>query len=253
MREQAYNAFRYAYRVVFVANSTRRGWEPLNTNNNFATIQNGLDIERLRARCGPRDRKDARAQTQLSESTIAVVLLGTVCERKGQLDLLRALPMLPRAAVSRLRIFIVGDCGNDYSALLHAEADALVPELRARVAIVPQTNDPYLYLQAADISVFCSRLESYPRVILESMAFDLPIITTPVFGIAEQVENGVNALFYQPGDVAELALHLNRLISDDDLRRKFARNSRQVLQGLPDHGTMLDGYARLFSEGRRLR
>ena len=72
--------------------------------------------------------------------------------------------------------------------------------------------------------MFCctSRIESYPLVIMEAMAAGLPIITTPVFGIAEQVQPSVNALIYQPGDVAALARHLASLAEDEALRRSMA-------------------------------
>ncbi|MFC0470044.1 hypothetical protein ACFFHM_05770 [Halalkalibacter kiskunsagensis] len=35
------------------------------------------------------------------------------------------------------------------------------------------------------------------------MAFNLPIITTPIFGVKEQVVENQNALFYKPGNVIQ--------------------------------------------------
>jgi glycosyltransferase involved in cell wall biosynthesis len=223
-------------------------WEPLNSHANFATIHNGLDLDRVRTRTANRDRQTIRASLRILPSEIAVVLLGTVCERKGQVDLVRALALLPQDLVSRSRFFIVGDGPTPYSSLLHATAAKLSSDRAARLAIVPATDDPYGYFQAADIAVCCSRLESYPRVILEAMAFHLPIITTPVFGIAEQVQEQVNGFFYEPDDVDQLAVCLARLISDDALRARLASNSRRVLEGLPNHEDMLEGYARLIKQ-----
>jgi O-antigen biosynthesis protein len=161
-----------------------------------------------------------------------------------------AIGLLSVEARSRLRIFIVGDRASEYSARLHEEANALPPDIAARLTIVPETGEPHRYYHAADIAVCCSRIESYPRVILEAMAFGLPIITTPVFGIAEQVRDRVNGLFYKPGDALELANHLARLISDDTLRARLGANSLSVLESLPGIGDMLDGYGRLFREAR---
>ncbi len=77
--------------------------------------------------------------------------------------------------------------------------------------VVPETGETSAYWQAADVFCCTSRVESYPLVILEAMAAGLPIITTPVFGIAEQVRPRVNALIYQPGDIPGLARHLSLL------------------------------------------
>jgi O-antigen biosynthesis protein len=250
VRTIAYDSFQYPYRTVFVANATRRVWEPLNSHHNFTVIHNGLDIERLRLRAAAHDRAAARAELRIAETELAVVLIGTVCERKGQLDLVRAVAMLPAGVRSALRIFIVGDRASEYSSSLHAEASALPLDLARRLTIVPETGDPYRYYQSADIAVCCSRLESYPRVILEAMAFGLPLVTTPVFGIAEQVHDQMNGLFYQPGDASQLAGHLARIISDAGLRARLGANSLSVLESLPHYGDMLDGYERLFLEAR---
>jgi glycosyltransferase involved in cell wall biosynthesis len=122
--------------------------------------------------------------------------------------------------------------------------------VRDRVVIVPETDKPYQYLNGADIAVCCSRMESYPRVTLEAMAFGLPLITTPVFGISEQVRSEVNALLYNPDDVSELARHLSRLILDQELRAKLSTNGPLMLAALPSFEEMLDSYGRLFREAR---
>jgi glycosyltransferase involved in cell wall biosynthesis len=85
-------------------------------------------------------------------------------------------------------------------------------------------------------------------VILEAMAAGLPIITTPVYGIAEQVRENINALFYQPGDAAGLAERIERFVKEPRLRREFAENSRKVLDTLTDFEGMAYAYARAFRE-----
>ena len=60
------------------------------------------------------------------------------------------------------------------------------------MAILPETAEPGRFYQAADVFVCTSRVESFPRVTLEAMAHGLPIVTTPVFGIREQVRPGTS-------------------------------------------------------------
>ena len=209
-------------------------------------IANGISLERLTARGLSRSHPVARQALGLKSGETAIVLVGTVCERKGQIDLVEAIRRLP--VETPFRAFIVGDREGPYSALLHASIAEMPEKLRNRITVVGETDDACLYFQAADIAVCTSRIESYPRVILEAMAHGLPIVTTPVFGIPEQVREGVNALFYAPGNAAALAAKLMDLISHPIKAREMAAASPVVMQGLTGYDDMLESYSDIFRE-----
>src|SRR5262249_45939583 len=157
---------------------------------NAVTIPNGLDVERF-ARALP-SRAQARLELGLEDSTLAAVCVGTVCERKGQVDLVKALAAIPPALVPRLPVFVIGDRPGPCSELMHGTAARLPQRLRSQIVVLPEMADVGGYYAAADMFVCTSRIESYPRVILEAMAAGLPIVTTPVYGIGEQIHDGVN-------------------------------------------------------------
>jgi GT2 family glycosyltransferase/glycosyltransferase involved in cell wall biosynthesis/predicted nucleic acid-binding Zn-ribbon protein len=245
---RALQCFSYPYKVVFVADATRESCNALNTHHNFITVHNGADQARFAAALSNWPVDAARQELKIAADEVAILLLGTVCERKGQLDLIEAVGRLNEDVVGKLRCFIVGDRPSAYSELLRSELQALPAAKQARVEIVPETSDTALYYAAADLFVCASRLESYPRVILEAMAAGLPIITTPVFGIVEQVRENINALFYQPGDSQALADRLEKLTLDPHLRRKLAANSKHVLETLTDYEAMVEAYGKVFRE-----
>ena len=116
------------------------------------------------------------------------------------------------------------------------------------MTLVPETAEVAQYFIAADIFICTSRVESYPRVILEAMAWGLPIITTPVFGIREQVRENVNGIFYEPAHVEALAAAITRLVTDDALRARFAANAVPALDALTDFDAMVAQYGRIFVE-----
>ncbi|HST21658.1 MAG TPA: glycosyltransferase family 4 protein, partial [Blastocatellia bacterium] len=151
-------------------------------------------------------------------------------------------------SASKTKCFIVGDRPSAYSERLKSAVQDLPDSKRSRVVIVPETSDTALYYSAADLFVCTSRVESFPRVILEAMMAGLPIVTTPVYGIAEQVRENINALFYPPGDGAALADRIDRLVKDPRLRQKFAANSREVLDTLTDFEAMVGAYGKIFRE-----
>ena len=245
---RALRCYEYPYRVVFVAHATAERSADLDTRHNFTVVHNGLDRRRIVAAAQGIDRARARETLVASADDVVVLLLGTVCERKGQLDLAHAIGALPASVASRIRALIVGDRPSVYSRALHTAVDALPAERRSRVTIVPETEGVARYFIAADVFACTSRVESYPRVILEAMAFGLPIVTTPVFGIREQVRERVNGLFYEPGDVAALAAALECLVVDRALRERLAANAVPALDALTDFDAMVSRYACIFVE-----
>jgi len=164
------------------------------------------------------------------------------------MDLVDAVARLNEESATRLRCFIVGDRGNNYSELARSAIAALPASKRGAIKLAAETSESALYYAAADVLVCTSRIESFPRVILEAMAAGLPIITTPVFGIVEQVRENVNALFYPAGDSAALSRQIYRLLSEPALRQKLADNSRGVLDTLTDFDGMISAYASIFRE-----
>ncbi|MFM9265000.1 glycosyltransferase [Tychonema sp. BBK16] len=242
---RALECFRFPYKVIFVADATRDRYLPLNSHHNFTVIHNGLDLSRLD---NSDNSKLARNSLSVETEDIVILLLGTVCERKGQQDLVKALALLPEKFHDKIRCFIVGDRPSIYSSKLAELVGELPNNLQQRVTVIPETSETGKYYQAADIFVCTSRIESFPRVILEAMAYDLPIITSPVFGIKEQVRPGINGLFYTPDRPEELATSLHTLLEDESLRQRFAENAKYVLESLNTFAEMTQAYGQIFRE-----
>lgn len=233
----------YPYRVVFTSRSSAEIWAEFNTSGNFEMIRVARDRELLRAMLEGFDRDRARRELGLGREDVCVLLLGSVCPRKGQHDLAAAFAALPDPAAARLRCVVVGMRDREeYSRQLRAMVAALPADRRDRFTMIEETGDTAAYWAAADVFCCTSRVESYPLVILEAMAAGLPIVTTPVNGIDEQVRPGRNALTYLPGDAATLAGHLAALAGDDARRHAMAESSRHVFRSLPDDVLMRDRY-----------
>ena len=237
----------YPYRVVFTAKSTARVWGDLGSNRNFELIHFALDAPRFQEELAAIDRDEARRRLGLEPGPLGVLLVGTICDRKGQRDLAAAFRLLPAEVASRMKYLIVGAPGEpDYTRDIRSMVAKLPADRRDRIEIVHGVKDTSSYWAAADLFCCTSRIESYPRVVLEAMAAGLPLVTTPVFGISEQVRDRVNALIYQPGDVQTLARHLATLATDEAMRRSFASDAPWVLRGLPDPARMDRLYLQTF-------
>lgn len=74
----------------------------------------------------------------------------------------------------------------------------------------------------AGLVVVPSLYEGFGLPIIEGMAYRKPVITTPVGIAPEIVEDGRNALLAKAGDPYSIAEAIDRVISDDALRRSIA-------------------------------
>ena len=246
LAQEMWSSFSLAGAVVFVADATRRLFTKWQTKENYHTIHNGLDRKRLERNMSKWQRQSVRQSLGVAAEELLILSVGTVGERKGQLDLVLATEKLSGTAARQTHIVLVGAKEDAYGARVRAARELLPEERRRRFHIIPETPEAAKYYTAADIFAFCSRNESFPRVILEAMACRLPIVTTPVHGVVEQVVEEENALFYQPGDIDALVRQLERLIGDAELRRKFTANSERVLGRLPNYSQMAQAYGALF-------
>jgi len=81
--------------------------------------------------------------------------------------------------------------------------------------------------KCADIYVFPSLLEGFPRVILEAMAASTPIVTTDAEGCVDLVEDGANGFVSNKNDHMTMAKNISKIIKDPNLMSKMAICSRE--------------------------
>ena len=131
-----------------------------------------------------RSRDEVRAAHKVEESERVVTVVGTTSPRKGQLDFLRMAKLVGDPGAARTRFYVVGTQPGDYLDQLERFAR---DERLESVVFVEKTPDVYEYFRMSDVFVCPSRNESLPLVVLEAMAFGLPIVSTDVFGVPEAV------------------------------------------------------------------
>lgn len=116
-------------------------------------------------------------------------------------------------------------CGNgDYK----PEIDRLIKDYNLFQQVeLPgwiQDDQKHKYYQNAYAYCMCSYLEGLPMSVLEAMSYGVPIITTPVGCLQEFLVDKESALFFDYGNIDELATALETLIENKSLRTKIAEN-----------------------------
>jgi len=152
-----------------------------------------------------------------------VVYLGRLDERKGIDDLLSAIRRLQEAGVES-RWTLAGD--------------GEIERVRREVSTLPDPSavDVPGWLPARDVrellgaaSVLClpSYDEGLPMAMLEAMAFGLTCVVTPVGGIPDVIEDGVDGVIVSTGDADELSRALQRVLEDPESRRRMGAQARR--------------------------
>lgn len=233
------------YQTVFVANSTRKLFELHTGRNNFSVIHNGFNELRMnekRLNMSSHNILDAKGDE------VVFLMVATVCDRKNQIEAIRAFSEIEACNLSKARLIIVGDRPSPYSQQLHELINSLPRSVQEQICVVGETDRVAEYYNIADVLVLCSKLESYPVVIQEAMYWELAIITTPSFGVKEQVVDQVSALFYELGNHLDLANKIERLIDSPEERAFLAKNANVSLAKLRDYESMVNEYYELISE-----
>ncbi|OBR64339.1 hypothetical protein A7K91_12550 [Paenibacillus oryzae] len=246
INEIASRTIAYPYRNVFVSNATADLFEKYNINDSFDIVHNGLMLEEIENYCHKVTKEEARKNLNISDDEVVFLIVGTVCERKGQIDFVKAANQVMNTNTIRTntKFIIVGGRSSPYQEEVMKQINN--GGFSDRIHMVMETSQVGKYYRAADIFVCCSYNESYPMVILEAMAYGLPIITTSVFGIKEQVSSDINAFVFKEGDINSLASRMEIMIKDPAIRRRMAYNSQLVLRGLESYDDMVLKYERII-------
>ncbi|NNL88638.1 MAG: glycosyltransferase family 4 protein, partial [Marinicaulis sp.] len=73
--------------------------------------------------------------------------------------------------------------------------------------------------------------ECFPYAVTEALALGCPVVTTPTFGPAEILQNGVELVVCKSSDGAQLASELSRLIENPDKAASMgAAGRRQMIE-----------------------
>lgn len=97
------------------------------------------------------------------------------------------------------------------------------------IKAVGKQDDVVPYLQAMDIFVLPSLIETTSLATMEAMSCGIPVIATPVGSIPEYVHESVNGMLFTPGHVEELATKIDVLLHNDAMRTQLGKNARRTI------------------------
>jgi glycosyltransferase involved in cell wall biosynthesis len=188
----------------------------------IAVVPHGISFDRDFQR-------PARRGTELT-----VVYLGRLENRKGTIDVLRAVPGVLRD-VPEARFVLIGvDRPHCPGGRTHAQylEEEFPSEVRSRITLTGRLPDVDVdrWLQTADLFVAPSLYESFGLVFLEAMRWGTPVIGTRAGGIPEIVEDGESGILVPPSEPCQLAQAIAGLLRSEDRRRRLGEAGRHRVE-----------------------
>lgn len=190
--------FSRADRVVLVS---REGYEYYSMRHprlrhKFVVIPNFIEIAEL-----PRfERNAARAAHGLTEADIAVVYAGRLVREKRIDVLIDAFARLHQERPAA-QLLIAGD-GPDEGRLRRQVERRQLGNVRFLGLL--QKREVQRLLAGADTLVLPSRFEGFPMIVLEALAYGVPVVASDVGGIREILTDGLERFIWHTNDPEEL-------------------------------------------------
>lgn len=176
-------------------------------------VYNGLSFD---------DLTSARAVADADLPTITSV--GRLIEKKGFENLIDACAALKGAGLSfRCRIVGDGPLRSDLEARIKrlgcsscVELCGALPQEAVRVLLAESSLFVLACVLEAD-----GGMDNLPTVIMEAMAYGLPVVSTRLAAVPEMVEHGATGWLVPPGDSAALGEAIKTLLLDPVMAKSF--------------------------------
>ncbi|WP_273432182.1 glycosyltransferase [Chitinibacter tainanensis] len=207
--------YRHASAVVCVSNGLKKEVRDLmGSSDQVLTIYNPVRFSSTVS--------VARAE-HANTDVKTILAVGRLSKPKDYPTLLKAFALLENKNTC-LKIV-----GGVYDQAVWSELNSLISDLgiASRIDFVGYSDHPDLFYQSADLFVLSSAWEGFGNVIVEALAFGVPVVSTDCpSGPSEILCGGKFGELVPVGDSIELANRMDRILSgaikynSDDLRRR---------------------------------
>ncbi len=173
-----------------------------------------------------------------------ILFSGTLYDGKGYKDLIHAFAKVARK-FEDWNLILAGN-----GEVEEARRLALELGISCQVTLLGWVSGEAKYKAFCEASALClpSYAEGFPMAVLDAWAYGLPVITTPVGGIPDVADDGINMLLFEPGDINQLAMHLEIIMSNAMLRQALSEESEKMAQGRFNLANVTKQVAELYQQ-----
>ncbi len=206
----------------------------------IAAVSNGVNLGNFKPGEAP---EEIYEKYGISREAPVVLYVGRVDSEKKVGVVVQAFFEVHKK-VPKAKLVIVGD-GVDRARLeVEVERRKMTEAVKFLGRVLPP--DLYELYKIGDVFVTASEIETQGIVLIEAAAVGLPLIAVDAGAVAEVCQDGVNGILCKPGDARGVSKAIEKILTDEALRKKFAKKSLEIAHG-HDFEKTLDQFINIYS------
>ena len=194
-------------------------------------IPNGIDTERFK----PMEKNSVLAEAlglvdekKKEERKFVIGFVGELREKKGLATLLSGYAQV--AKTMPVSLLIVGEVREGEDKKYFEEFKSNNPQLSITVTGHVPHKDLPAYYSLLDVFVHPSLRDGMPNAVLEAMACGVPVIATPVGGMLDVLEDGVNGKIIPRNNADALVKAIEELMQNSEQVSRMAQLARSKIE-----------------------
>jgi glycosyltransferase involved in cell wall biosynthesis len=158
------------------------------------------------------------------KGTFTVGTIARLHRQKGLLYLLGAARII--MDLKKCVKFIIIGTGEQYYQL---KRYIVKNHLENYVEMKGEVLNPVKYYEEFDIFLLPSLYEGFSNVILEALAYGIPVVGTNACGINEIIRDGINGILIKPKSADAIAEAILKLMEDKDLQKRLGKEGKRTI------------------------
>ncbi|NQV54022.1 MAG: glycosyltransferase family 4 protein [Flavobacteriales bacterium] len=151
-----------------------------------------------------------------------LVFIGTICERKGIFDLIKALNLIKRKV--NLKIIGTGSASDTQKLSKMIEYFQLEDSVELMGRLDPQ--EILVVFKESLLCVLPSHVDNSPNTVAEAQAFGIPVLSTRVGGIPSMISENVTGFLTEPKNSEGLAESIEKILDKREILNEISEREK---------------------------
>ncbi len=250
----AYNSIGFLKKLMFkynsdyfigVSQSTRQaiftgGLAPL---EKIFVVPNAIDLTKV-------DRYKKEREERKDGDPMVILHCGGFLPAKGQ-DLSISLAKKLKENKINFKMILMGavyDTPVSENFLKKIRNEITQYQLDDHIELLLNQKDPYSIFKNSDILIHPSDTEGLPRVIMEALAFGMPVIANPVGGVTDYILNNFTGYIATHNHVDDYYEAIYKLYNDKELYQFIANNGKALIIHNYDKKNQVEEFGKIFKK-----
>lgn len=209
-------------KVICVSESVKQSLTNLKlSETKLCVLPSGIPLERTESE------QTLKEKFGINNGTKIIANLAAVSPQKDYKTFVRAAHHYKSGSTLDVVFLIIGKDDGELAAV-----QSLIKELdlENQIMIVGYLPNAHKYLGGVDVLLSSSISEGLGNTVMEAMKYKVPIVATNCEGTKDLVKHEESALLADIGDYKQLALSLDKILSDEDLASRLTYSAYNAMQ-----------------------